>query len=43
MSRLRDTLKRAFGIPDDPFEPFSYDHQWKTRFRAEAEFGGGAF
>jgi len=40
VSRLRKALKAAFGIDDNPFEDFSYDTQWKTRFTARAEFGG---
>jgi hypothetical protein len=40
VSRLRKALKAAFGIDDNPFEEFNYDTQWKTRFKASAEFGG---
>jgi hypothetical protein len=34
MSRLRDELKRMFGLEDDPFFPFRRREGWHTRFHA---------
>jgi len=34
VSELRVLLKKKFGIADDPFEPFSYEDQWRAKFRA---------
>jgi hypothetical protein len=32
--RLRKALCAAFGIADDPFHDFSYEDQWRAKFRA---------
>lgn len=34
VARLRDDLQAAFGLEDDPFEPFDRRHGWKARFVA---------
>ncbi len=34
VSELRAVMKAKFGVSDDPFEPFSYDDQWRSKFRA---------
>ena len=33
--RLSVTLKECFGIPDDPFMPYSEEKTYKTRFNIE--------
>jgi hypothetical protein len=37
VARLRKALRGVFGLDVDPFHGFSYDDQWRTRFRAEPD------
>jgi hypothetical protein len=36
---VQSTLKRAFGLPDNPYEGYRKGLGWKAKFRAASELG----
>ena len=40
VSQLRKKLIEKLGIADDTFYEFGFNMQWRSKFKAESEFGG---